>query len=467
MYRTSQAGALIVLVLVFGAVFFIIVVSFMGFVLTQHRVQAHKLQSEKALAIAEGGLNYYKWYLAHFPGDYTHGTGGPGPYEIPYEDFESGLVGTSTLEISEQSYCGDVVSLDIHSTGVSAEKPSLERTVFARYALPSVAEYAYIINSDVWAGPSRVITGPYHSNGGVRMDGTNNSTVTSGVQNWICDNSFGCDPVDNAAEGVFGAGANSTLWKWPVPGVDFERIDSDIQEIETIVQNWGSGDGYIGESGRSGYRIVFQDDGTYNLYMVRDKENEPQGNAYGYHLNKIKNTQYLGNQSIDPACPVIFVDDNVWLEGEVSGKITLVAASGDGTNPRTIVLQDNITYVDEEEDALLVMSDNDILLGFDVPDDMVISGIFVAQGGHFGRNDYSWLTTPASWQQYVFRNSLTINGTIVSKGRVGTQWVYSNGNPASGFMNREAAYDRRLVLDPPPLTPRVSDNYTFIEWRQE
>ncbi len=464
MYKNSQSGTLIVLVLIFGSIFFIIIASFMGFVISQNRAQEHKLQGERALAIAEGGLNYYRWYLAHYPDDVTHGTGNAGPHDIPYQDFEAGLIGTSTLEIAEQSYCGVNTSIDIRSTGRNTEKPEIARSVYARYARPSVAEYAYIINSDVWAGPGRIINGPYHSNGGVRMDGVNNSTVTSGRETWSCTSEFGCNPTDPSADGVFGGGGNDTLWDWPVPNIEFDKLGIDLMKMRTTAQN--NGGVYIGPSGRSGYRISFQDDGSYNLYIIRNKENEPQGNAYGYHLNKVKNSQYQGNFDIDPDCPLIFVEDDLWIDGEINGKVTVAAATDVAGITRNIVLQGNITYTDDD-DGFLAIAQNDLLVGFDVPNDMEINGIFVAQAGHFGRNDYSWFTTPAAWQQYVFRDSLTINGTIVSNGRVGTQWVYGDGTIASGFIERFSNYDRRLVLDPPPLTPKISDNYSFIEWRQE
>jgi hypothetical protein len=33
---------------------------------------------EQSLSIAEAGINYYRWHLAHSPQDYTDGTGGSG-----------------------------------------------------------------------------------------------------------------------------------------------------------------------------------------------------------------------------------------------------------------------------------------------------------------------------------------------------------------------------------------------------
>jgi len=100
---------------------------------------------------------------------------------------------------------------------------------------------------------------------------------------------------------------------------------------------------------------------------------------------------------------------------------------------------------------------------------MELNGIFIAQNGHFGRNYYGTDTKiPSSWESYAKRNSLTINGTIVSNGRVGTKWVCSpDSTYCSGFNNRINNYDRNLVLSPPPMVPRTSDVYTFSDWRDK
>lgn len=463
MYSPKQSGALLVLVMVYGSVFFLIVVAFMGFVVTQSRIQMQTVEKERALSIAEAGLNYYKWYLAHNPDDTTHGTAAPGPYVMPFDDSELGTIGEFSIDIASSTFCGETSSIDIYSTGYTNENPAITRTVYARYARPTVAEFAYIINSNVWAGADRVIVGPYHSNGGIRMDGTNNSTVSSGQEDWLCTSSFGCSP-DSTENGVFGAGPNSHLWQYPTTPVNFTGLTVDLASMKDKAEN--SGGVYIAPSGRSGYRVTFLSDGTYDLFRIRSKENEPQGHAYGYHLNKIKNAQYLGNYTIPSSCPLIFVEDDLWIDGTLSSKVTIAAGDLDtvGIDP-TVVIQDDILYANEDA-GLLAVAENDMLVGFDVPDDMTINGIFIAQNGRFGRNLYEEGWVPNAWDEYVLRNSLTMNGTVVSNGSVGTKWICEGGVYCSGFEFRYNTYDRDLVNDPPPLTPRTSDDYKFVEWRE-
>ncbi|MFM2374450.1 MAG: hypothetical protein RLZZ234_445, partial [Candidatus Parcubacteria bacterium] len=230
-HAKKHRGYLVLLALVFGGIFFAIITSFTGFVVTQSISQTAKVDKERALEIAEAGLDYYKWYLSHYPNDVTHGTTTPGPYVIPYEDPEAGRIGEFALTINGNMVCGDLASVDITSTGTADSAPSIHRAVYGRYARPTVSEFAYIINSNVWAGADRTIVGPYHSNGGVRMDGTNNSTVSSGVETWSCTSSFGCSPTQTK-DGVFGAGPNSSLWSWPSPPINFTGLSVDLAAMK-------------------------------------------------------------------------------------------------------------------------------------------------------------------------------------------------------------------------------------------
>lgn len=460
-------GYLLVLVLVFGAIFFIIVTAFSGFVISQKKVQTIKYNGARALSIAEAGLNYYRWYLAHNPDDITNGTGLPGPYVHTYADPEGSYIGEFSLDISSIERCGDIMSVDITSTGHTYADPDTEKIVYGRYARPTVAEYAYIINSNVWAGSDRTIIGPYHSNGGIRMDGTNNSTVTSGQETWTCTSSYGCGS-SQTVDGVFGTGANSSLWTFPSVPIDFTGLTFDLAAMEASALASGR---YFGDSGAFGYRVRFNSNDTFTIYPVTSVYSYQAYNSTdGTHTarNVITGEGSGTTYSIPSDCSLIFVEDKVWLEGEVSSKVTIAAAEvgGSGDGP-SIILNDDITY-SGSEGGLLAIAENNVLVGLEVPDHMELNGIFVAQNGWFGRNRHYTSALSSSYDPYVCRDSLTMNGTIVSNGRVGTKWTGSGcGGYSSGFNNRFNTYDRDLVEDPPPLTPETSDTYQFIEWRQD
>jgi hypothetical protein len=142
-----KGGYLLVLVLVFSSVFLTITSSFIGFIVTQSRLITSKTQLEQSGQIAEAGLDYYKWFLAHYPDDTTNGTNLPGPYIGVYTDPEGGPIGEYSLTIASTTYCGDVAAIQITSEGHTYENPSVTRQIQAQYSRPTVAEFAYILNS--------------------------------------------------------------------------------------------------------------------------------------------------------------------------------------------------------------------------------------------------------------------------------------------------------------------------------
>ncbi len=480
-FRSSQKqkkGYLIVLILVFGAVFFMVSASFFGYIVSENRLQNSKAHKERAIEIAEAGLDYYRWYLSHFPNDLTNGTGLPGPYVHDYEDPEGGVIGTYSLSVSGNSVCGDVASIDITSTGSTTDNPAIKRTVYGRYARPTVSEFAYIINSNVWAGADRTIVGPYHSNGGVRMDGTNNSTVSSGVETWSCTSSFGCSP-NTTEDGVFGNGPNDELWSFPSPPINFTGLSVDLTAMKTKAQTLGR---YFAPSGNYGYHMVMKSNGTFDMYRVTNTTS-----VWGYTTEAdwvqerhiISAETLIGNYTVPSACGVVFVEDKLWLNGIVTQKMTVAAAdvTTAGVDPY-LILEDNITYATATATTtpgLLAIGEHSVLIPLDSPNIMTLKGIFVAQQGRFGRNHYCTDECAGSHSgnegvsnaldPYVIQSSLSVYGTIVSNGREGTKWM-SGSTQLSGYTTRTNAYDRELVSNPPPMTPYTSATYKFIEWRE-
>jgi hypothetical protein len=474
-HNSTISGYLLVMVLVFGSVFFLITTSFFGYVVSQGNLISQKVEMQRAIDIAEAGLNYYKWFLAHYPGDTTNGTGGPGPYTHVYYDPEGAAIGEFSLEVASSTFCGDISSIDVSSTGFTYQDPTVSRTITARYARPTVAEYSYIINSNVWAGPDRIIVGPYHSNGGIRMDGTNNSTVTSGQSTWNCTSSFGCSPSGNR-NGVFTTtgNPNTALFSFPSAPINFAGLTVDLAQMQDRAQN--AGGIYLPPSGGFGYRITFNAAGTITVRRVTGTTQ-----YWGYtteadwqqERHVISSTAAVGTYTIGNACPLIFVQDKVWLDGVLNKKVTIAAADvASATINPSIILNDNITYTSATSSGLLAIAEQDVLIGVTVPDDMTLNGIFVAQNGRFGRNYYCASCTdsgnsrglPNTLDPYVFRDDLVINGTIVSNGREGTKWT-SGGIHTSGFENRYNAYDRNLVASPPPLVPKTSDVFVVTDWK--
>lgn len=462
-------GFLMLLAIVFGSIFVTVLGALASFSLTQNKYQASDTGKTKALALAEAGVEYYRWHLAHFPADLTNGTGS-NPFTLTQTDPEGGTVGTTNVSVAATQSCGEIQSIDITSTGNTSDGSGASQTVVARYAQPTVAQYSYIVNDSVWAGSDRVINGPYHSNGGVRMDGTANSPVTSSLASWSCTSDFGCSPTQTK-NGVFGAGPNSTLWNYPTPQVDFSGISADFSALKTKAQASGlyfarySSGSSNNTSYWRGYHLIFNSNGTVTVKKVSNMSSlsvqpiNPADSTVDHTVVTSETT--LGTYTLPSSCGLIYVEDNTWIEGTIPAKVTVVAANvvTAGVSPN-VMLPDNITYSGTSA-GLTVIAENDILITGDSPSNMSLKGIFIAQGGAFGRNYYG---CPSSYEP---RNSLTIHGTTVSNKRTGTKWMNGCYGGDAGYQSRTDAYDRTLTTDPPPFTPSISTDYEIVDWRQK
>jgi len=438
----------------------------MSFIFSQSKLGTGKVVREQAMGIAEAGLEYYHWFLAHNPTDLQDGTGGVGPYVHTFEDPEDGQIGSYSLDIVGNTSCGILQSIDITSTGTADIDTRFTRTVFGRHSTPSVAEYAYIIGDNVWAGSDRDITGPYHSNGGIRMDGTNNSLVTSAVSTWT--QSWNCDG-GSSSTGICGDGSGSVLWQYPQPEISFSDMTASFSDLKSYAQADGIylapyGSDTISYGGEDvavdGYHLVFNNDGTVDIYQVTDTngyEGYLSGIGYRYDFHEIASETFIERRTIPSDCSIIFVEDKVWIEGVVQGKVTVVAADVAGASyDPDVILKDDIDYSTQDgSDGLTVISEFGIYIPPESPDDLSLKGIFVAQGDRFGRAYYSG----------DIKTQLSIHGSIVSSERVGTAWS-SGGSTISGYLNRSNSYDRLQTTNPPPFTPSSTTTPRYILWRE-
>lgn len=467
--------------IIFMGIFVIILGTITSFAFEEARYGRALYDREQALHSAEAGLEYYRWFLAHFPGNLTNGTGGAGPYNYTINDPETGdLIGTASVSVTGNSQCGVLQSIDITSVGKSNLNPGFPRTLKARYAQASVAGYSYLLNSNVLAGADRNITGPYFSNGGIRMDGTNNSDVSSAVSSWVCDSSYNCTPTQNTAPGVLGSGSGSALWHYPVSSIDFAGITTGLSNLKTYARN--NGGLYFppasGSVSQRGYHLIFKSNGTVDVYRVTATTPiQGYSTQYGWvqENNIIANQVYVGNYTIPATCAVIFVEDTVWVEGVVSTKVTVASADFvTSTHITSAYLPNNITYTAYDGTAgLAVIAVGDVLIPLNSPDVMELHGVFVAQNGHYGRNfytsdsgTYGSNVVPSAWNSYVMRTSLTTNGTVVSNARTGTSWNCGSVS-CSGYQSRIDSFDELQATNPPPFTPVASNNYQFVLWREQ
>lgn len=481
------------LVLAFMGIFLFLLGTILSYTLMQSRYGRALYAREQAVNIAEAGLEYYRWFLAHNPSIMTNGVGLVSPYMHEVNDPEAERVGEATITAMANLACGAVQWVDLTSVGRSDSSTNFPRTLAARYMRPSVAEYSALLNANVWAGPDRVISGPYFSNGGIRMDGSHNSTVQSSQATWLCDSSFGCSPTQSK-NGVWGTGSNPALWAWApnVASFNFAGIATNFSTMQSYADTQGiklnptnvrvggvqQGGTFssVGESDQRGFRVVLNANNTITVYRVTGTSG-----VYGLHIDNlgadpwptdhhtITNQTLVGTYTIPSGCPIIYSQAKLWLEGVVGSKVTIIAADTGSFRP-DVILQNNITYSSGTgSSGLTAIAERSVLIPLVSPENLTVRGIFVAQSGYFGRNHYvtsGEFQVPSSYDSYVQQNTMTTIGTVVSNGRIGTRWT-CGGSFCSGYANRVDTYDRLLAFNPPPFTPAASPDYKLVLWREQ
>lgn len=462
-------GFTAIYVFVFGSIFLILIGGTLNYIILQLRFSERRIAWSSALHVAEAGIGYYRWCLNHEIEDECQ-------LDKNYVDSSGQVAGSFSINATFSQSCGQTVKRTIVSTGSVSRFSDVRRKIEVAYARPSVAQYSYVLNSDVWIGNDHDINGPYHSNGGIRMDGENQSIMTSARDEWICTSSFGCSSCPTA-NGCYMSGSNCTcpgvftttangkpdLFSFPYETFDFTGITVDLAQIKAAAQSSGV---YLPksttlDSTADGYHIIFNADGTFTVKIITDLSS-----TYAYNLDEgwhydyltINNEYSYNTYTIPSSCSAIFAEDNVWIEGEINGTRTVLASANliDANVDTSAALINNMDYhLNDGTEAFALVAEKNVLIGPQSPDNMVLRGIYIAQKGFFSRNHY-----PSN-----FRNSLRIYGTVVSDGRVGTQWT-SGGTIVSGYSQRESFYDPNLIFNSPPFMPIISSDFSIYKWEE-
>lgn len=457
-YNWRERGSILVFEVVAIFIFSMILLAILGNAVLQFRVIKSAVAREQAFHIAEAGVNYYQWRLAHFATDYQNGTGAAGPYVMDYKDTDNQtVIGRYSLTITPPPIGSTIVT--IASTGWTLANPSVKRTVTARYGVPSLAKYAVLTNTDVWVGSTESVNGQMHANGGIRFDGTGNAPITSAKTTYTCQTYHGCGPTTKP--GIWGSASAATknFWQYPIANVDFSSITANLATMKTDAQSNGI---YLPPSNAQGYSLVFNSNSTVSIYKVTSLRSHASGtdvNGASHSEDLDYNARSLQSTQALPANGIMYIEDRTWVEGVVSGRVMVAAAKlpyNAATAP-SILVPNNITYTVKDGSVTLgLLAQKDILVTYYAPNNLEIDAALIAQNGSAQRYFFSGNT----------KNTITIYGALASYG-VWT-WSWSSGNSiTSGYQNTNTVYDNNLLYAPPPSFPLTTDGYQQISWSSD
>jgi uncharacterized protein YaiE (UPF0345 family) len=469
--RDKNRGVIIAGSLVFATTALIIitgVTSWFGVVLETSR---NAFDNERAFQIAEAGIDYYRWHLAHDDDDFQDGTGAEGPYVHDFLNKTGDKVGEFSLNIIPPENGTTVVTIE--STGTVTSNPDVERTVRVKMAKPSFAKFAFVSASEMRFGEGTEVFGSIHSNGGIRFDGFANNVISSAKEFYDDPDHYGpyefgvhthVPPVDPVypndvpvREDVFGAGR-----EFPVPAVDFDGVISNISDMKSLGQ---SSEGfYQGPSGRRnyGYEITLRD----NDFQVRKVRRLVSA---GWSC-RVYWQEDWGTWSVDrtrsastysyPENGIMFFEDDVWVKGQIDDqRITIVAAAFPDTpsNRKSITVNEDVLYTNYDgQDVIALIAQKNVNVGMESENDLRIDAAMIAQNGRVGRFYYGSGCSP-----YHDRDVITVNGMIGSKERYG--FAYTNN---TGYELRNIIYDSNLLFGPPPEFPLTTDFYETISFEE-
>lgn len=446
----DNRGSMILYATIFGVIAFSVVIGGVSsYAITENRASVYKHGREMAFQIAEAGVSYYRWHLAHNKTDYKDGTATSGPYVHIYEDKNGDAIGRFSLNIIPPPIGSSVVTIE--STGWLDSQPDSKRTIRVRVGFPSMTDYSMLTNSDIWIGDNEWTHGKFHSNGGVRFDGTGDAPITSGVPTYICKEHHGCGNQEKP--GIWGDGTPQDMWSFPVPVKDFGVVTVKLSDIYDGAQP-SAGGIYLSSSGKSGWRIKFRSDAKIDVNKVNSVNcyngKDVDSNKFVSYCIDIKTLGTTTTYDM-PTSSYIYVEDNVWVEGVVKGRATIGTAIG-----KSIIINGDLTYYAKDGSHVLgLIAEQNILIPYNSPNNLEIDAAMLAQNGAAKRYFYAGNK----------RDNLIVYGSVISNGIWTWSWVSGGGPIVSGYTSTTMTYDTNLTYGPPPSFP-VGSEYNLISWEE-
>lgn len=513
----NQSGFTLPAVLGFILVMGLISAALLMVIMTNFSTVNNQIKSQQSFNIAEAGVNYYLWHLAHSPTDYRDGTSAPatpdpqlgyGPYTHDYVDSDAVKQGTFTLWVKPKGEGSTIVT--VRSIG-KARDTGFTRTVDAQIGATSFASFGLLSDVEFWFGDSEAANGPIFSNQGIHMDGPNSDTVSAARSTYAPGSSYN-GGVPGAQNGVW---CNPSIispncntrdksnWLYPRPAIDFNQVSTSLCNMKkTAFKDDPSTaslaglanacsqlptsrtNSYIPRNGTTysatkGYLIQLNTNGTYDLSGV-SSENDRQ-TTYSSALT----TTPVATGIPTPPSGVIFVEDNIWVRSNPTyhGRVSIAAGQLASTtvSPDINIADDLLYSTKNGNDAIGLVAESDILVSPYAPP---VSGSFTFEINAATLSQSGSVTWP---DRYKTDSSRCTRGWVnpgqrfIYYGSVATRqywtWNYLRGGCAdavydgatnryvSGVKQTETNYDYNLLYAPPPSFP-ITGGYNILSWRE-
>ncbi len=503
----NKNGSVLAYALVITFVVLIITTSMLTYITSQIKFASHQKEKEGAFQVAEAGIHFYRWYLAH-------ATSGKTAQQIA--DFWSGEdvigktsythdyngIGEYTIDLVEAPSPSSTIVI-VKSVGSTYKEPNLKRTVQVRLRRPSWSEFVFLSNSFMNFGSEAEVYGKVHSNTGIRFDGIAHNMVSSLVARFDDPTyggnrqEFGVHTTVNPAD----PGAPSYPWasgtvpnrpdvfmggrSFPVSEVNFSGVTTDFSNMKSEAQ---AGRGRYFDNSGSGRKILLKTDGTYDVCTVNSYNNNTK--AIGSYLGIITyaSGSYAGTNGNScstssccsgTSCPyiqssrpargrcvtktnyniindgVIFIEDNAWVDGSINNKrVTIAAANISGGSPADIYIGTESTNLRvasfDCNNMIGLVAQQDVRVLGSCNDDYIVDAALLSQTGTVGINDNG----------FSGKNTLTFNGAIASY----LQPYFQHGN--SGFAVRFYNFNNDLLYCPPPYFPTGTEYFIDL-WEEK
>ncbi|MCL5734052.1 MAG: hypothetical protein M1274_00440 [Actinobacteria bacterium] len=433
----------------------------------------------QSIAVAEAGLNQYLWMVAAGKSSEANnfaiaGNDGPDPHFKTFtlnDQYDGSQKGTYSMEVTPPS-AGDA-RITVKITGAAKSPVDVPRTVSAHIGRPAFSEYLLLTDDDVYIGGplNRLWHGKTHSNTGIRIETSNINDRISCAQSTY-------DYGGQTKPGIWSQDVPSNdpsraLWSFPVPPIDFNTVTSDfvrLSGLATGIHNLA----YVTPTapGKAhGWYILLLPPNKYKVARVTDETETKYGDGGSLTHDP------LGAARDYPANGVIYVNDNVWVEGQnLTGRIT-IASSGQLNPPgkqtaTNINIVGDLEYSDKDGTvAVGLIAQNNIKIPMYAPlgkqatqsTNMEVDCALIAQeGAEFVNFDSSGYHS--GWGPR--RGTLTMFGSVSSFGTPYRRTSPIDGsNDYAGFKDGENTYDGFLLHTPPPYFPTVG-SYQILDWQE-